>query len=45
MVTVSVGKINEDGKKYKSLSAMAGVGGLKIHSDNIYSLLSELKFA
>lgn len=38
-------KINEDGKKYKSLSAMAGVGGLKIHSDNIYSLLSELKFA
>lgn len=35
---------DEDGKKYKYLSAMAGVGGLYIHSDDIYLILSKLKF-
>jgi hypothetical protein len=35
-------KIDEDGNKYKCLHAVAGVGGLHIHSENIYSMLSEL---
>lgn len=35
---------DEDGNKYNCLSAMAGVGGLKIHSEDIYSMLSKLKF-
>lgn len=37
-------KKDEYGKKYKCLSAMAGVGGLSIHSNNIYSMLYKLKY-
>jgi hypothetical protein len=33
----------EDGIKEKSLSALAGVGGLRIHSDDTYSVLNTLK--
>lgn len=37
-------KTDEYGNKYKCLSASAGVGGLRIHSDNIYWMLDRLKF-
>lgn len=30
--------------KYKNLTALSGVGGLRIHSNDIYSMLKELKF-
>jgi len=34
---------DENGNKEKTLSAMAGIGGLFVHSDETHSLLSELK--
>jgi len=37
-------KKDEDGNKYKCLSAIAGVGGLSIYSDDVYSMLYKLKF-
>lgn len=37
-------KKDDDGFKYKHLSALAGVGGLRIHSDDTYWILKELKF-
>jgi len=36
-------RTNEEGCKYKCLSGTAGVGGLSIHSDNIYFMLHKLK--
>jgi len=35
---------DEDGNKYKCLSAVATVCGLSIHSKDIYSMLRNLKF-
>lgn len=29
--------------KYKNLTALSGVGGLRVHSDDTYSMLRELK--